>query len=100
MTTAARVVCALALLVVCDVAIVRGQATGVAVTFSGAAGSPELTARLRRPDGGGPFPTLVLLHGCGGITPGNDWWTETLRRWGYVTLLVDSFGPRGRTNIC
>lgn len=27
-------------------------------------------------------------------------WARTLRTWGYVALIVDSFGPRGKTNIC
>ena len=27
-------------------------------------------------------------------------WASTLHQWGYVVLLVDSFTPRGQTNIC
>jgi dienelactone hydrolase len=100
MTAVARAVLAFVLLVVYDVAAARAQATAVDITFAGMDGSLALTGQIRRPDGAGPFPALVLLHGCGGITPTNQLWAETLRRWGYVTLLVDSFGPRGKTNIC
>ncbi len=72
----------------------------VPVTFSDAAGRLQLTGYLYRPQGEGPFPALALLHGCGGISPSIRWWAETLRRWGYVGLLVDSLGPRGETNVC
>jgi dienelactone hydrolase len=41
-----------------------------------------------------------LLHGCGGISPLHHWWAATLRTWGYVALIVDSFSPRGETNVC
>jgi poly(3-hydroxybutyrate) depolymerase len=39
-----------------------------AVTFDSLTTPPvELTALLYRPDGAGPFPAVVLLHGCSGI---------------------------------
>ena len=63
-------------------------------TFGG--GALILTGRLNKPDGEGPFPAIVLLHGCGGIQPKRDHrWAERLSGWGYVTLQVDSFWPRG-----
>jgi dienelactone hydrolase len=62
--------------------------------------SPRLTGRLYRPDGPGPFPSLVMLHGCAGISTRQNWWAETLRSWGYLTLAVDSFGPRGESIVC
>ena len=90
------------LLVACGVSTVRAQAPAapVDVTFPGADGTLALTGHLHRPEGGGPFPAVVLLHGCGGITPTHHGWAERLRGWGYVTLLVDSFGPRGQINVC
>lgn len=64
-------------------------------------GTFELTGRLKRPAGDGPFPAVVLLHGCGGIQTKRDHrWAERLTDWGYVTLQVDSFGPRGLSNVC
>jgi dienelactone hydrolase len=65
-------------------------------------GNPlTLTARLKKPDGGGPFPAVVLLHGCDGILPErDDRWAGRLSGWGYLTLQVDSFGPRGLSNVC
>jgi dienelactone hydrolase len=59
-----------------------------------------LMGKLTRPEGEGPFPAVVCLHGCGGISKRDDAWVERLSSWGYVTLQVDSFGPRGRSNIC
>ena len=61
-----------------------------------AAGTPlMLVGKLTKPQGDGPFPAVVLLHGAGGIREYHDVWAERLASWGYVTLQVDSFGPRG-----
>ena len=67
-----------------------------------ASGEPlTLTGKLHTPPGEAPFPAMVLLHGCAGITEKiEDAWAKRLVRWGYVTLEVDSFGPRGGKNIC
>ena len=57
--------------------------------------------KLTKPEGAGPFPAVVLLHGCGGMAtayPHN--WDRRLAEWGYVSLQVDSFTPRGITGIC
>ena len=59
-----------------------------------------LTAKLRKPVGDGPFPAVVMLHGCGGPSLHINPWEERLISMGYVTLRVDSFGPRGESNIC
>jgi len=71
-------------------------------------GAPvELSALMYRPQGPGPFPALVLLHGCGGmytnsgyITASYRYWAELLALEGYIALLVDSFNPRGQRSIC
>ena len=60
-----------------------------------------LKGYLRRPDGAGRYPAIVLLHGCGGIAERLDQnWGPRLASWGYVTLTIDLFGPRGIGNIC
>jgi len=71
-------------------------------TVSTAAGDPlMLTGKLMKPQGDGPFPAVVLLHGCGGIVKKrDDVWAERLTSWGYIALQVDSFGPRGHSSIC
>jgi dienelactone hydrolase len=59
-----------------------------------------VTGAVGKPGGTGPFPALVLLHGCGGPQPGNALWAGELNRWGYVTMELDSFSGRGVKEIC
>ena len=66
-----------------------------------------LDALMFRPSGTGPFPAVVLLHGCGGlltpagyVTGSYRLWAEHLALSGYVALLPDSFNPRGHRSIC
>lgn len=58
-----------------------------------------LRAQLYKPDGEGPFPAVVLMHGCGGLSPAArdalQTHAEFLLRNGYAALILDSFGPRG-----
>ncbi len=63
-------------------------------------GATALPARLFRPDGAGPFPAVVLLHGCAGLLPKHEDWAETLADWGYVALVIDSFSTRRVDRIC
>jgi dienelactone hydrolase len=57
--------------------------------------------QLYKPAGEGPFPTVVVLHGCGGIAERDRVWAARLNGWGYAALTVDSFGPRGvRQGLC
>jgi len=68
----------------------------------------KLAARLYRPPGAGPFPAIVMMHGCSGMwmkngttpTPNYRFWAEHFAALGYVAVLVDSFGPRGEREIC
>ena len=51
-------------------------------------------------NGGGPFPAVVVLHGCIGITGHFTGIADRLSSWGYVALAVDSLGPRGISSRC
>jgi len=54
-----------------------------------------LSGELLVPDGAGPFPVVVLAHGCGGRTVVDRAWASVLRDWGYATFALDSFtGPK------
>jgi dienelactone hydrolase len=61
---------------------------------------------LTRPDGPGPFPAIVHLHGCGGLpnavkaNAGDHFWAKRLAAWGYAVLVVDSFTARNISNTC
>jgi len=75
------------------------------ITMKGTGMTPDgspfmLRGKLTKPQGDGPFPAIVCLHGCGGISRRDDTWAERLSSWGYVALQVDSFGPRDQSNIC
>jgi dienelactone hydrolase len=60
-----------------------------------------LAAELGSPsNGGGPFPAVVVLHGCIGITGHFTGIADRLSSWGYVALAVDSLGPRGISSRC
>jgi dienelactone hydrolase len=66
------------------------------------AGSETLRAELYKPDGEGPFPTVIALHGCGGLAghsepvlPRYRDWAERLVKDGNAVLLPDSYGSRG-----
>jgi dienelactone hydrolase len=83
-----------------------------------AAGNPEaieipqkehgrLKALLFRPDGQGPFPAVVGLHNCTGLSNSagvlgaryRDW-GERLAKNGFVVLMPDSNGSRGIGSQC
>ena len=78
----------------------------IPVRFASLDGSTELTAFLFKPEGQGPFPAVVLLHGCSGLGLGGgvsaiySAWARVLTKRGYAALLVDSAGPRGFGETC
>jgi dienelactone hydrolase len=64
-------------------------------------GDSILHAQLYKPDGEGPFPVVIALHGCGGLAgrsepvlPRYRDWAEQLLRGGQAVLLPDSYGSR------
>jgi dienelactone hydrolase len=58
-------------------------------------------AYLSKPEGDGPFPAIVYLHGCGGLSKSTrDDIAGLMTGWGYVTLAVDSFTTRRLKHSC
>lgn len=58
---------------------------------------------LYKPDGAGPFPAIVSMHGCEGWPKTSDARRQQAERYvsqGYVVLEVDSFGLRGIKQAC
>ena len=60
-----------------------------------------LHAQLYKPEGDGPFPAVIALHGCGGLAgrsepvlPRYRDWAEQLLKGGKAVLLPDSYGSR------
>ena len=63
--------------------------------------SGVLHAQLYKPEGEGPFPTVIALHGCGGlgnhsepVLPRYRDWALRLRKAGNAVLWPDSYGSR------
>lgn len=59
--------------------------------------SVDLAAHLEviRPDGPGPFPVVVQMHGCGGLQSMQRRYAQAAREAGIAAVILDSFGPRG-----
>jgi dienelactone hydrolase len=56
---------------------------------------------LAKPDGEGPFPAIIYLHGCHGLGKGaRKRFSDLFTGWGYVSLAVDSFATRGIEQAC
>lgn len=85
------------------------QPQSVSVPIATAEPGESIDSWLGKPEGEGPFPAVVLVHGCGGTernTPHKTVWrgltnhAAVLNRNGYVTLILDSFSARGITDAC
>jgi dienelactone hydrolase len=97
--------------------------TPATVYFASADGSTELVGYLFSPAEGGPHPAIVMLHGRSGpystnvnadctlvarsvssdcdattLSKRHATWGQYWAERGYVALLVDSFGPRGKAH--
>jgi len=83
-------------------ALLLAGCAAVPVQFANATpGRPlRLGGWLARPPGAGPFPAVLLLHGCHGVTASTHDWAQWFRAQGYVTLVVDSWGARGMAEGC
>ena len=60
----------------------------------------EVPGQVYRPEGTGPFPAVVLLHGCQGVLPSTRQWGRWFKERGYLALVVDSWAARGITEDC
>ena len=68
-----------------------------------------LDAMLFKPQGQGPFPAIVAMHGCSGLwsskkatelSPRHADWGRRLAALGYVVIFPDSYGSRGLGAQC
>jgi dienelactone hydrolase len=88
--------------IVAVVVMVMGCGGPARLTFVNATPAAPLTVpgEMFRPEGPGPFPAVVLLHGCEGVSENSRRWGRWLRAQGYVALVVDSWTPRGLKETC
>lgn len=77
------------------------QAEVPPVPFHESRAAPRpIPALFSAPTGKGPFPAVIVLHGCGGRHAGPVAWGQRLNEWGYAALIPDSLTPRGLTTVC
>src|SRR5262249_53005916 len=98
-------------------AVLAAMAAAPTIAAAAASAGPEpveiaqdhgvLKALLFRPDGPGPFPAVVGLHGCEGLVGRNGTlrsryrdWAQRLAAAGFVVLFPDSYGSRGLGAQC
>ena len=67
--------------------------------------NPEIwfnDVEIWRPEGKGPFPAVVMMHGCGGASSADTFpdWGNRYKDMGYVSVLVDGFSSRGFSHQC
>ena len=59
-----------------------------------------LEMAIYKPDGGGIFPAIVLIHTCGGLRSEIRDWTKSALNQGYVVFVLDSLSQRGLKSNC
>src|SRR5258708_15101716 len=67
--------------------------------------APSIPIEILKPEGGGPFPGVVMLHDCRGLGARSSGsprrWARELVRQGYVVAIPDSFSTRGHADgVC
>jgi carboxymethylenebutenolidase len=65
------------------------------VTVSGIAGGPDVRAYVARPEGAGPFPTVIIIHEFWGLNESIISKADLLAQEGYLVIAPDTF--RGST---
>jgi len=60
----------------------------------------RIWGHFKAPEGSGPYPALILMHGCSGIQQSHFDWADRLTEAGFATLIVDSFQPRSIVRQC
>ncbi len=107
-TLGAAILCVSALFV-SDLAVSPARATervSIPATEAFTSDNVVLRGDISKPEGDGPFPAVVLMHGCGGWQPAVRYamkaYADYLVRHGFVVLDLDSFGPRhlGGGKVC
>jgi dienelactone hydrolase len=70
-------------------------------------GEITLKALVYRPEGAGPFPAVIAMHDCSGLTsqagriaPKYREWAQVLVHDGFVVLFPESYGSRGLGSQC
>ena len=98
----------LAVSMACGGAAAQQKVQFPAVDGRDGAAATELAGYLFHPNGPGPHPAIVFMHGCGGlfsrttnaIVSRETAWRQQLVDKGFVVLMVDGFTPRDTVEMC
>lgn len=74
--------------------------TGCAVDMVSLQKRLEPHYRVQRPQGFGPFPAVLLVPGCGGVSPARLQAASQLVGRGYAVVFVDYIASRGLQTAC
>ncbi len=77
-------------LTISDEQFLKGDGNGKQVIVSG---------QMRIAQGSGRLPTVVMIHGSGGMVPIIEFWTTVFNEIGVSTFALDGFTGRGLTNV-
>ncbi len=72
----------------------------VEIAYADSGQPVTLKGYLGKPEGEGPFPAIVLVHGCSGVEMNHHAWVRRFAEMGYVALIVDSLSTRGIETLC
>ena len=109
MSITAKAGTAVVMMIVLAMGLAACQTSGTVTSITTDKGDAPFTSWLAKPEGDGPSPAVVLLHGCGGterntshqtVWRGLNRHAALLNENGYVTLILDSFGPRRISDGC
>jgi dienelactone hydrolase len=70
------------------------------ITIPASGSTPTITGYLMHPNGSGPFPGVLVLHGCQGYGSLEKATVNELASLGYVALAIDTLKPQGLQNAC
>lgn len=98
MTPRARAVLLTSIFVAFLLPVLPAAAENVTVPASGALNAAP--GYMERPSGPGPFPAVLVLHGCEGMGPLETQTVSALAKQGYVALALDTLAPQGIKNAC
>jgi dienelactone hydrolase len=81
-------------------AAVAGTSLSLNASTVGPPGSNKAGELTLPHTGTPPYPAVIVLHGCNGVSRHVREVAARLAGWGYAALVVDSFRPRGFENVC
>jgi dienelactone hydrolase len=78
----------------------RSSSAAVMLTVPATANTPPIGVYIARPQGTGPFPAILFLHGCAGFNGLIAVAADKLAARGYIGVAIDSLGPHGMQTAC